>query len=267
MSGAGLVPALGRALQALGANAVPVAGVIGQWWTSGTALALYWIEGVLVIAFMAARIALHRALTHKAGHLSRGAFRARGDRERASPGAGSFLASYLFVAIPFTLVHGVFLGFLLFMLTLNRPELGVTVNLDTLRIGVVGILAFVTVGFVGDLFFIRNQSFRWLEQLTERSLGRIFVLHLTIIFGMAGLAIFDAPMALLGVFAALKALVELGGLFPGKEPGPEPPGWLGWMRRIPSKDGESFDAYWRRTYEAERRRQAANERVVAPRRA
>jgi len=253
-----------RIAQTLGLNALPVAGVIGEWWTSGTALALYWIEGVVVIALMSARIALHRRWTRKAGHGVQGHFRASTEQQRAHQRPGSFLGSYLIVAIPFTLAHGLFLGVLLFMLSHNRPDLGISVDAASLRIGGLGMLAFLALGFVIDLASLRRQSFRWMERMTERALSRIFVVHMTIIIGVGALAIADAPMGLLGVFAVLKALVDIGAFMPQKELGPEPPRWLRWMNRFPARDGESFDAYWRRTEENERRRREANERVLEP---
>lgn len=252
-----------RIAQTLGLNALPVAGVLGDWWSSGTALALYWIEGVVVIVLISARIALHRRWTRKAGHGFQGHFRSSTETQRATQRPGSFLSSYLIIAIPFTLAHGLFLGVLLFMLTHNRPDLGIAVNAASLRTGGLGMLCFLALGFLIDLVSLRHQSFRWLERMTERALGRIFVVHLTIIFGVGALALFDAPMGLLGVFAALKALVDLGSIMPHKELAPEPPRWLRWMNRFPGRGGETFNAYWRRTEESERQRREANERVLA----
>jgi hypothetical protein len=262
-NGISVAAGITRAAQAVGVNAIPAAGVIGAWWSSGTALALYWIEGALVIGLMAARIALHRRWTRKAGHGHAAQFKARSRRGRhATPRAGSFLGSYLLVAIPFTLAHGLFLGLLLFMIAQNRPDLGVVVEAGALRTGAIAMLAFLAVGFAADLAFLAQQPFRWIERLTERSLGRVVVMHLVIIFGVMGLALTDSPMWLIGGFAGLKALVELGAFLPEKELGPQPPAWLRWMNRLPAKDGETFDTYWRRTEASERSRREANERVL-----
>jgi len=261
-TGIGLAAGMARAAQVVGVNAIPVAGIIGDWWSSGTALALYWIESVLVIGLMAARIVLHRRWTHKAGHWRKAKVTLQSDRPRGLQPKGSFLGSYLQVAITFTVAHGIFLGMLLFMLTMNRPDLGVLVDPGSLEIGTAAIVVFLAVGFLVDVPSLAQRPFRWLERLVERSLGRVVVLHLVIIFGMVGLALTDSPMGLLGVFAGFKALVEIGGIFPEKEAGPEPPVWLRWMNRLPAKNGETFAEFWRRTEQEETRRRKANERVV-----
>jgi hypothetical protein len=93
----------------------------------------------------------------------------------------------------------------------------------------------------------------------------MFVTHLTIIFGMGAMAIWGAPAALFAVFAGLKALLDLGGLFPEREPSSEPPRWLAWLDGMgPSRDGLTFSAHFRKSIEAERLKREANERDLAP---
>lgn len=257
------LPGLGRLLQALGVNSVPALGLFEGGWTSGTALAFYWLEGVLAIAFIAARIALHRRLTHKAGHGVSGQFAVRSVNGRPqAPARATFLGSYLGVAIPFTLAHGFFLAALLFLFAVNRPEAGTQVDFRALGWGVAGGAIFLAVGFLFDLVGLRERPFRWVERLTERSLGRVFVVHLTIIFGMLATAATDGPRGFFVVFVALKTLFDLGGLAPERELGLRPPWWLRWLDRLPSRKGESFSAFWARTENEARARRAANERVV-----
>lgn len=255
----------GRLAQLLGLNAVPVAGFFGQGWSPGTALAIYWVEGLLVIFFVAARLVLHRRWTRKRGHFRAPAFHRRQARtvETAPVGSGSLLGGYLAVTIPFTLAHGLFLGLLLFLFLPSEFGAEAGVVLADLGKGAVGVLAFLALGLAIDLVGLRERSFRSIEVTTERAMGRIFVVHMTIIFGMAGAMFFHAPAALFGVFAGFKTLFDLGGAFPHRELGLEPPRWAKFLDRLPSKDGETFSEHWRRTEEAARRLREENEQAMA----
>jgi hypothetical protein len=257
------LPGIGRLLQVLGVNSVPALGLFDRGWSSGTALAFYWIEGVLAMVFVAARIALHRRLTRKAGHEVAGQFSMRSSGRRAPVrSTGTFLGSYLGVAVPFTLAHGFFLAVLLFMFAVNRPEAGTQVDFEALRWGVAGGAIFLAVGFLFDLVGLGQRSFRWLEHLTERSLGRVFIVHLTIVFGMLATAWTDGPRGFFAVFVVLKTLSDLGGVLPDRELGLGPPWWLRWLDKLPARGGETFSAYWQRTETEARTRRAANERVL-----
>jgi hypothetical protein len=254
---------LGRLAQILGLNSIPVAGMFGEGWSQGTALAVYWIEGLLVILFVALRVVLHRRWTRKAGHMQQvKVTTTSGRRSETKYVPGSLLSGYLGTAIPFTLVHGLFLSLLLFLFLPREfgPDAGV--SLPDLELGMIGVLVFLVLGFVIDLVQLRSRSFRWIELVTQRALGRIFVVHLTIIFGMFAAMYFHAPAGLFLVFAALKTLVDLGSAFPHKELELEPPRWTKILDRIPARNGESFSDYWRRTEMAARQQREANEREL-----
>lgn len=261
----GLGGLVGRVAQVLGLNAVPVAGYFGEGWSQGTALATYWVESLLVILFVSTRIALHRKWTRKAGHFRVATFTQQTREGRQQPGAvgsGSLLSSYLGIAIPFTLVHGLFLGLLLFFFLPQRFGTDAGVAVVDLGKGALGVLALLAVGFAIDLVSLRERSFRWLEIGTQNALGRIFVVHMTILFGMGAVAFFGAPGALFAVFAGLKTLFDLGGVLPHRELERQPPRALRFLDRFRGADGESFSAYWRRTEEREQAIREENERVV-----
>lgn len=243
---------MGRLAQILGVNAVPVAGFFGAGWSQGTALAVYWIEGALGLLFVAGRILLHRRWTQKAGHFRAGGFE-RPKGEVPPVGSGSFLGSYLSVAVPFTLVHGLFLGVLLFAFLPQRFPDASRISLEELGTGTLGVAAFLVLGFVIDAVGLRQWSFRSLELATERTLGRIFIVHLTILFGVAASVYFEAPAALFGVFAGLKFLYDFGSFLPYREPGLEPPRWLRFMDSVRAPDGTTFRDHWR----AERAKEAS----------
>jgi hypothetical protein len=255
---------LGRIAQALGINSVPVAGMFGEGWSQGTALAIYWIEGLLVIGFIAARVILHRRWTRKAGHTSGRVVTTtrRGGRTETKTAPSTLLSGYLVTAIPFTLAHGLFLGLILFLFLPQEfgPQAGV--SLADLKLGLLGVLFFLTLGLVIDLVHLKDKPFRWIELLTQRALGRIFVVHLTIIFGMMALAFFHAPAGFFLVFAGLKLLVDIGSVLPQRELELEPPRWLKGLDRIKAKDGETFSEHWKRTELEQRRLREANEQVL-----
>jgi len=251
---------LARLGQVLGLNAVPVAGFFGEGWSQGTALAVYWVEGLLVILFIAARIVLHRKWTRKVGHFRTSSF-GQETQKNHPVGSGSLLGSYLGVAIPFTLAHGFFLGLLLFLFLPQKfPEAG-SVALADLGKGLVGVLGFLVLGLAIDFVGLRERSYRWVELLTQRAMGRIFVIHMTILFGVGAAAFFDMPSAIFAVFAGLKTLFDLGSVFPHRELSLEPPRWARLLDRLPGKDGESFSDYWRRTEQAQQALRAENEQV------
>ena len=56
-------------------------------------------------------------------------------------------------------------------------------------------------------------------------MGRIVVVHLTLIFGLMAVGLTDAPSALFGVFVVLKTMYSLSLVLPQWEPA-TPPVWL-----------------------------------------
>jgi hypothetical protein len=242
---------------------VPAGGYFGGGWSPGTTLLLYWIEGILIAGLISVRIVLHRRATRKRGHYRASkTSRTRGSRE-------TLLRSFLGVVIPFTLAHGVFLLPILFLF-LPQMEAGkdVGVRLVDLRIGLIGIGAFLSVGLLFDLFGLGQRPFRWIEQLVERSLGRVAIVHLSIVLGMAALAFWEAPRTFFIVFVVLKTTSDLSWMLPQSKVANEPPGWLAWMDQLgKGKDGETFVEYWQRTHAEENRMRRQNEEIMpaAPR--
>lgn len=251
------LPGAGRVAQTLGLNSVPVAGVFAEGWSSGTALALYWIESALVIGFVVARIALHRRRTRKAGHWRAPQFTTTG----RFGGAGSLLGSYVRFALPFTVIHGVFLGTMLALVTVNRPELDLGIGAVDLAIGAAAVAALLLAGFLLDLVGLAERPFRWVERIAERALGRVFVVHATIVFGLLATAWTDGPAGLFAVFAGLKTAVDLGSFFPERESSLGPPRWLRFLDRVPGPAGETFSDSWRKVHQRRTRFREANERV------
>jgi len=261
------LPGMGNVLRALGISGVPATGYFGAGWPVGTLLLLYWLETIFVTLVVAVLIVAHRRRTRTAGHWNAEPAGAspRVGRNRTATGRRTFLASFLGVMVPFTAGHGVFVA--VFALQVFPQEMGpgARVSLDALGVGVAGIAVFLLVSLLVDLVGIGRRPFRWVERLAQRAQGRMVVTHLTIIFGAGAMALFDAPLAFLAVFVGLKALLDLGGLLPDREPEPQTSRTVELLDRwLPNKDGRSFGDQYREEIEAERGRSEAKERVLPP---
>lgn len=256
---------LGRLAQVLGLNSVPVAGIFGEGWSQATALAVYWVESLLVIGLIATRIVLHRRWTRKAGHFQPATITVErtGRAKETKVVPSSLLAGYLAAAIPFTLVHGIFLAVILFLVLPQQSGPSAAVSFADLKLGVAGVAFFLALGIVLDLVRLRERPFRWIELVTQRAMGRIFVLHLTILGCMFAMAWFSVPTGLFLVFAGLKTLFDFGGAFPHRELELEPPRWLRFLDRIKGKDGETFSEHWRRSELEQRAQREQNEHALS----
>ncbi len=254
------------ALQAVGVNSVPAVGLFAAGWSVGTALTLYWCENLLGILLVALRIWLHRRKTGKKGHWlarietrgSAGAVRETGPAREAGS-AGTFLGSFLGTGLVFTAGHGVFLAVLLFQVL--PAEGGGSAVLDPVAMGhgLVGVALFLALGFAFDLPGLAQRPFRWMQSLADRMMGRVIVVHLTIVLGMAAMEWLGGPIALFAVFVAFKTLVDLATWKQGGEAEAlrslpdEPPRWAVAMTRGLKGHGtdEDFSAHWSRTRQEE----------------
>jgi hypothetical protein len=244
-----------KVLQALGINSVPVLGVFLGGWSTATALLLYWFENLLATLLVALRIARHRRLTSKRGHWA--ASIAASGTAGASRG-NSFLGGFLITALVFTLAHGLFLALIIFlMLPQAYPEAAAVDPVD-LRRGLLGVAGFLVVGLAIDLVGLARRPFSWVKRLSDRLLGRVVVVHLTIVLGMWAMAWLDGPRGLFLVFAAFKTLTDLSWLLPEAASGSTPPAWLtGIIRRLggPAK-AEDFVRYYEASHRDELSAQA-----------
>ncbi|MEZ0381914.1 DUF6498-containing protein [Mycobacterium sp. pW045] len=250
-------------LAALGVIAVPAFGWFGQHWSGATTLVVYWFENVAMCLLMMVRIAVHQRLSPKSGH-----FRYRGPGT-GGPATSSFLWGFTLVSLAFCAAHGVFLGTILALLTYNRAPQLQLIDLDWRSVGwgCLSVLLFLAVGFLLDLVDLRRWSFRDLERAADVGLGRVMVVHLTLLLGFAGIAATDAPGTLFGIFVVLKTLAALSAVIPQWEPD-RPPRWLSnLMNRMPNvHPGERFEDFWAHDQDRERERQRRNEQPWRARR-
>lgn len=254
------LPGAGRVLRALGLGGVPATGYFGAGWSVGTLLLLYWLETILVTAVVSFLIVCHRRSTRKAGHWSGSvAFTSGG---KTTIRSATFLQSFLGVMVPFTLVHGVFVAafaFLVFPQELGPPA---GVSADAVTDGLTAIAVFLLASLLFDLPGIGARPFHWVERLANRAQGRMIVTHLTIILGAGAMFALDAPLGFLVVFVGLKSLLDLGGMLPDRPPKPQASRAVKALgRRLPKKEGTSFDQHYEAAIAAELAKRDANEQV------
>jgi len=159
-----LVAALTPAAAALGINAVPAAAVVAGEAPPEMVMVLYFVENLIMILLTATLV---RVLAP-----------ARDESSRNHRTRRSLLATYLMVALGFTLVNGVFIAAfvgLFLRVALPRPALGWGIGL---------ILAFELAAFAGGWLRLRPLSVAGAESLLERTLGRVFLLHLGVFIGV-----------------------------------------------------------------------------------
>jgi hypothetical protein len=237
-------------LSLLAVNTVPVAGWFVEGWSAGTTLVVYWFETVAACMFVSARIVAHRRWSPRRGHVR---YRApKSGRQRSQT---SFVKGFLVTSLVFSAAHGLFLGVILFMLDHNGQGDLAGVDWRSVKLGSLYVLIALAIDFVADLRGLRRWSFWQVEQTANRSLGRVAVVHLTLVLGMFGAAMTDAS-ALFGVFVVLKTMYSLSMALPQWEP-ETAPNWLSRvMNRLPNvQPGQSFEDMWAkdRVDEAERR--------------
>jgi hypothetical protein len=235
------MPPMSRAfalLQVLALNGVPLYGVYALGWSWGTVLVLYWCETLLGTFFITLRMILHRRLTHKRGY-----YRPQLGIKQNDKLFRAFLPEFVAGSLIFNLAHGLFLGVILGLMLKDRPD--VAVHLSSLRKGLAAMALIMIGSFAIDCQNLRDRPFAWIRTLAQRSMGRTIVVHLSIVFGMAALMFFDIQQAPFVVFAALKLLLELGGISEAKKTPKEAPAWAAKVGSIVPGGEEGFRKEYR----------------------
>lgn len=242
----------------LGVIAVPALGWFAQGWSGATTLVVYWFETTAMCLLIVVRIALHQRWTPRYGHFR---YQAPDTDRRAVGKRNSFLSGFALTSMVFCGAHALFLGVILLLLNLNGHRGIAEVNWGNIALGCLWVLAFLLADFLLDLPSLRRWPFWQIEQTADRGLGRVVVIHLTLIFGLFGVAITDAPSAFFGVFVVLKSLVALSFALPQWNP-EHPPEWFSAvMNRLPNvHPGTRFEDFWAQSRAAAEARRAANER-------
>ncbi|MCP4204018.1 MAG: hypothetical protein GY769_19030 [bacterium] len=224
-----------RLFQVLGVNSVPAFGVLASEWTASTALALYWCENVFIALLVGLRLWLHRRSTEKRGHWEAGL--SSGMRKA---GSGSFLWEFLSTALILTAGHGLFLALILFLAIPEKfPDAAGVDPIAVLQgLGVISI--FLLLGFLYDAIGLASRTFAWVRRLANLVLGRVIVVHLTIISGMVGMEWLGGPRGFFLVFAGFKTLSDVSAMTGGGQPAAgKPPGCLTAPMRLFAGDAKA----------------------------
>jgi hypothetical protein len=249
-------------LTALGLNAVPALGWFVGDWSAGTTLVLYWFETLIATLLVAARIILHRRLRPSEGHWN---YKAPQGQAPQKSGRSTYLSAFLVPALVFTFAHGIFLAALGFIAIKNNLSPEARVNGHDLLAGLAGVGVFQGLDFIFDLISLGDRPFAWVERLGQVTLGRVFVIHFTILGGMAAVMFTGANRNFFGVFIFLKTMLQCSSALPQYDP-KTPPAWLSHlMDRIGSpkyKDKTTFDQFWKQTDDQEEARIARNEKPM-----
>lgn len=216
----------------VGVNAVPVVGVFAGDWSAATALSVYWVENLVATVLVSARLYLHRRWNPPPVM--------DGTLTPAVTAPGGFFAT----AMVFTVAHGGMLALLFLLVVKIAPDAG------DLQRAVMALLVFQGLAFGVDLWTLEQWPARRVNERADHLLGRVVLVHLSIIAGMLLAAWLERPSAFFGFFVGCKVLSDLTQFLPrvATGPGTAPPRWLSTvMRRLPSKDGRTFEEHWART--------------------
>jgi hypothetical protein len=251
------VTRIAHVLVVLAVIAVPVLGWFVGGWSGATTLAVYWFETVAGCLLVSARALVHQRISPRYGHFRYNA----PESNRRSPQLSSFVGGFTLVSMAFCVVHAVFLGAILLLLQHNRQSALVDIDWRSVGYGCLLVFVFLVADFAVDLVSLRRWSFQRLEQLANRGLSRVIVVHLTLIFGFLAIALTDAPDSFFGVFVVLKTLAALSSVLPQYEPATAPRWLSNLMNRVPNvHPGERFEDFWAKDRKDETARREHNER-------
>jgi hypothetical protein len=188
---------IGGATQALAINAVSIGGVFGLGWPVGTGIALYWAEnvlrGILVLVLLIAWRFSRDTGRDDTNHVFQ----------------NFTIKQFLGYGLAFNAAHALFLVVILgFVVPRMAPEQ--RFQGGSFREGLLLIAAFLAIELVLSAINWRRTSFMGVQRCANVYARRVVVVHLTIVFGMFGLVLFDRPTVLFATFAALKLFVDLG---------------------------------------------------------
>jgi hypothetical protein len=161
----------------------------------------------------------------------------------------------------FSAAHAVFLVALIFVMSHNGRGAQVRLNFHELAVGVGLILAFQIVDFLIDAVQMKRRPFRWIEIMAERNIGRVLIIHMTLLIGMAVGGYMDSARGFFLVFVILKTMNDLNSVVPQYDP-EEAPKWLcRLMDKVPNVTGQkqTFAQFWKEGKVGERARVAKNE--------
>ncbi len=183
----------------MGAQAVPVGGVLVLAWPAAGGLVLYWIESVLVLGATALLLALFVRRTRASGNAADLAgLAAAGIRPR----------DVLLVQGGALGIFGLFFGGFLFILVANGHI--ASAGLQRALAGVPVLAGIVALGLVFDLVRLPRLTLVEMTSRVNAGVRRSAIFWFVGFFGALGATFFGKPLLLFGLFAGIKTLFEIG---------------------------------------------------------
>lgn len=186
-----------RFAETLGVNSLPVVGLVAGDWSWSTALGVYWFENLIAAALVALRLLLHRRW--------RAALDERLPKELKTPG------HFFTLTLVFNLAHGLFLGMVVLLVLKSAPDV------VALEQAFYVLLAMQGLAFGFDLWTLEQWPGDRVSALAGHLLGRVVLVHLSIIAGMVAFAVFEEAWTFFAVFAGLKGLSDVAQLLPRRQ--------------------------------------------------
>lgn len=192
-------------------NAVPLFGLAFLGWNGFTIIVVFWLENALLQPLCMWRIASHWRTTRLRGHLRRPTFLNKQGQlitRLAAPDQGSQLLDGvgLLVLGAFTLVHGLFVGGMVFMHYYNASA-----PLPWAEFATAGALmaAVVVSDAVIDRLQMARKTYAWVEKQVHAMMLRIVVVHLALIAGVIALGVTGGGLWPAVILMVLKILFDL----------------------------------------------------------
>ena len=199
-------------------DAVPLVGVLHLGWSVSACLILFWCENLLSGALMVVRMGVHQAITHDARYGKP----IGGLKVKVGSGDGRMvefkhplIAGFAVATFVFTLVHGVFVFFLVQLLGGLPSSEPVDWGMDSAQLsllkGIGAMAGLQLLDLLHDLIGLRRWPFAWIKSMADRQLNRVIVLHLGIIFGGFAIVLLQAKsvMPIIVIALAIKLLTDL----------------------------------------------------------
>jgi hypothetical protein len=183
-----------RVAETLGVNSLPLVGLVAGDWSWSTALGVYWLENLIAAGLVAMRLVLHQRW--------HAALNERLPKEVNTPG------QFFTVTLAFNLAHGLFLGMVLLLVLKAAPDIA------ALEQAFVVLLVMQGLAFGVDLWTLDQWPVARVAERAGHLLGRVVLVHLSIIAGMIAFAIFDEAWTFFAVFAGLKGLSDVAQFLP-----------------------------------------------------
>lgn len=183
---------------------VPLFGVLFYEWSGVVVILLFWVENTLGTVFTAARIVLHRRLTHKRGHWRRGQL-----ENQKVPNSGTLLRDYLYSSVLSIVFQGIFIAvfalFAVFVLIDQHPDWDGErlFSLPQLEHGAASLALSMALAFALDVRSLRQRSFLWLKVYVAQKHERWITLFFSLLLGFFVMFPTQSPLALAYVLIAL----------------------------------------------------------------